>query len=64
MTFDSAKYQAFFENARKRAQQAKDPIESDAWLRLATRWLKRLARAERHELNEAPVVSRDEPPLR
>ena len=64
MTFDSARYAALFEDARKRAQQAKDPAQSEAWLRVATRWLKRLARAERHNLNEAPVVSRDEPPLR
>jgi hypothetical protein len=49
MTFDSTKYQAYFEDARKRAQQATDSIESDAWLRVACKWLKRLAQAERRE---------------
>jgi hypothetical protein len=55
MTFDSAKYQAYFEDARKRSQLALDPIESDAWLRLASKWLKRLAQAERRESNEVPA---------
>lgn len=52
MTFDSSKYRAYFEDARKRAQQAIDPIESDAWLRVASKWLKRLAQAERCESND------------
>jgi hypothetical protein len=52
MTFDSTKYQAYFEDARKRAQHALDPAESAAWLRVASKWLKRLAQAERRELDE------------
>ena len=52
MTIDSAKYQAYFEDARKRAEQAKDPVESDAWLRVASKWLKRLAQAEHRESDE------------
>jgi hypothetical protein len=52
MTIDSAKYQAYFEDARERAQQAKDPVESDAWLRVASKWLRRLDQAERREPDE------------
>ena len=64
MAFDSAKYAAFFEDARKRAQHAKDPGESAAWLRLATRWLKRLAQAEHRELTEVltPTPNRSTTP--
>jgi hypothetical protein len=52
MVIDSAKYRAYFEDARKRAQQARDPVESDAWLRVASKWLRRLAQAERREPDE------------
>jgi hypothetical protein len=52
MVIDSAKYRAYFEDARKRAQQARDPVESDAWLRVASKWLRRLAEAERREPDE------------
>ena len=54
MTLDSAKYEAYFEDARKRAQIALIATESDAWLRLASKWLKRLVQAERRELNQVP----------
>ena len=66
MTIDSAKYQAYFEDARKRAQQAKDPVESDAWLRVASKWLRRLAQAERREPDEilTQIPNRGSLPLR
>ena len=57
MTIDSRKYQAYFEDARKRAQQAKDPVESDAWWRVANKWLKRLAQAERRESDDVLTQS-------
>jgi hypothetical protein len=65
MTFNSARYQAYFEDARKRAQQALNPIESDAWLRLANKWLNRLAQAERQEFDEglARLPSHGSPPF-
>ena len=47
MTDLSTKYEAYFEDARKRAQQAIDPVESVAWLRIANKWLRRLAQPER-----------------
>jgi hypothetical protein len=62
MTFNTAKYQAYFEDARKRAQQAIDADESNAWLRIASKWLKRLAQAERLELINASF-GQDAPPL-
>jgi hypothetical protein len=62
MTFNTAKYQAYFEDARKRAQQAIDADESNAWLRIASKWLKRLAQAERRELVNVGL-GQDAPPL-
>lgn len=62
MAFDTANYQEQFEDARRRAEQAIDPIESDAWMRIASKWLKRLARAERQDLTEV-LAHRSSPPL-
>lgn len=53
MTFNVVRYRAYFEDARKRAEQAADPVEKQAWLKMAGKWLKLLALAEQHTPTEA-----------
>jgi hypothetical protein len=53
MTFNAARYRTYFEDARKRAEQVSDPIEKQAWLRMAEKWFKLLALAELHSPKEA-----------
>jgi hypothetical protein len=53
MTFSAARYRTYFEDARKRAEQVSDPVEKQAWLRMAERWFKLLALAEQHAPKEA-----------
>jgi hypothetical protein len=53
MTFNAIRYRAYFEDARKRAEQVADPIEKQAWLRMAEKWLKLLALAEQRTPTEA-----------
>jgi hypothetical protein len=45
MTFNAARYRTYLEDARKRAEQASDPVEKRAWLRMAEKWFKLLALA-------------------
>jgi hypothetical protein len=42
MTVDAARYRTYFEDARKRAEQVSDPVEKQAWLRMAEKWFKLL----------------------
>lgn len=53
MTFNAARYRAYFEDARKRAEQVSDPVEKQAWLQMAEKWFKLLALAEQHSPTEA-----------
>jgi hypothetical protein len=53
MTFNAARYRTYFEDARKRAEQVADPVEKQAWLRMAERWFKLLTLAQEHAPNEA-----------
>jgi hypothetical protein len=53
MTFNAIRYRTYFEDARKRAEQVADPIEKQAWLRMAEKWLKLLALAEQRTPTEA-----------
>jgi hypothetical protein len=48
MTFNAVRYRVYFEDARKRAEQVADPVEKQAWLRMAEKWLKLLVLAEQH----------------
>ena len=40
MTLNAIRYRTYFEDARKRAEQVADPVEKQAWLRMAEKWLK------------------------
>jgi hypothetical protein len=42
------RYRHYFEDARKRAEQSADPVEKQAWMRMAEKWLKLLALADQH----------------
>jgi hypothetical protein len=53
MTFNANRYRTYFEDAKKRAEQVADPAEKQAWLRMAEKWLKLLALAERRAPTEA-----------
>ena len=53
MTINIIRYRAYFEDARKRAEQVADPVEKQAWLRMAEKWLKLLALAEQRAPTEA-----------
>jgi hypothetical protein len=53
MTVNAARYRTYFEDARKRAEQVSDPVEKQAWLRMAEKWFKLLALAEQHAPKEA-----------
>ena len=48
MTFNAVRYRAYFEDARKRAEQVADPVEKQAWQRMAEKWLKFLALADQN----------------
>jgi len=43
---NALRYQRYLEDARKRAEQSADPVEKQAWLRIADKWLKLLALAD------------------
>ena len=45
---NAVKYRRYFEDARKRAEQSADPVEKQAWMRMAEKWLKLLALADQH----------------
>jgi hypothetical protein len=53
MTLNAIRYQTYFEDARKRAEQVADPVEEQAWQRMAEKWLKLLALAEQRASTEA-----------
>ena len=53
MTFNIIRYRTYFEDARKRAEQVADPVEKQAWLRMAEKWLKLLTLAEQRTPTEA-----------
>ena len=53
MTFNVVRYRTYFEDARKRAEQSADPVEKQAWMRMAEKWFKLLALAEQHTPTEA-----------
>jgi hypothetical protein len=53
MAFNAARYRTYFEDARKRAEQVADPVEKQAWLRMAEKWLKLIALAEQRAPTEA-----------
>jgi hypothetical protein len=53
MTLNAARYRTYFEDARKRAEQVTDPVERQAWLRMAEKWFKLLTLAEQHSPKEA-----------
>jgi hypothetical protein len=53
MTFNAIRYRAYFEDARKRAEQVSDPLEKQAWQRMAEKWLKLLVLAEQRTPTEA-----------
>jgi hypothetical protein len=48
MTFNAMRYRTYLEDARKRAEQVTDPVEKQAWLRMAEKWLKLLALADQN----------------
>jgi hypothetical protein len=48
MTLNAIRYRTYFEDARKRAEQVADPVEKQAWLRMAEKWLKLLALADQN----------------
>jgi hypothetical protein len=50
---NALRYQRYLEDARKRAEQSADPVERQAWMRIAEKWLKLLALAEQHAPNGA-----------
>ena len=45
---NAVRYRHYFEDARKRAEQSADPVEKQAWMRMAEKWLKLLALADQH----------------
>jgi hypothetical protein len=53
MTVNAARYRTYFEDARKRAEQVSDPVEKQAWLRMAEKWFKLWSLAEQHAPKEA-----------
>ena len=61
MTLNDIKYRTYFEDARKRAEQVEDPVEKQAWLRMAEKWLKLLALADQNAGGVVGVAGR---PLR
>ena len=44
----AVRYRHYFEDARKRAEKSADPVEKQAWMRMAEKWLKLLALADQH----------------
>jgi hypothetical protein len=45
---NAVRYRHYFEDARKRAEQSAYPVEKQAWMRMAEKWLKLLALADQH----------------
>jgi hypothetical protein len=59
MTFNAIRYRTYFEDARKRAEQSADPVEKQAWIRMAEKWLKLLALADKNASRAVGVVMKE-----
>jgi hypothetical protein len=56
---NAVRYQNYFEDARKRAEQSADPVEKQAWMRMAEKWLKFLALADQHASRAVGVAMKE-----